>query len=107
MSDATTFPLPSVLQLVLGLYGYLLPLLLYTLWTTLALWDIGHRKDLSPGAVWGWTLIVFLLPFLGPLVYLSFGHSQVGRTLKLVSVAGGAGLYVAVLLVGWTVGGIS
>lgn len=107
MSDATTFPLPSVLQMVLGLYGYLLPLLLYTLWTTLALWDVGHRKDLSPAMVWIWTAIVFLLPFLGPVAYLLLGRAQIGRTLKLLSIGGGTGLYLLVLLLGWTAGGIT
>ena len=107
MSDATTILLPSVPQMILGLYGYLLPLLLYTLWTTLALWDVGHRRELSPAAVWGWVMIVFLLPFLGPLAYLYFGRAQLDRTLRRVTVAGGAGLYAAVLLAGWTIGGIS
>ena len=34
---------PANLQMILGLYAFLLPLLLYVVWTTLALWDLGRR----------------------------------------------------------------
>jgi len=59
--------LPGYLQMLLALYGYLLPLLLYVVWSTLALWDLGRREGLSAGAVWLWALAVFLLPFAGAL----------------------------------------
>jgi len=98
---------PSVLQMVLGLYGFLLPLLLYVVWSTLVLWDLGRRDDLRPAAVWGWALAVFVLPFVGPLAYLAVGGGGLSRPLKLVAVAGGAGAYVLVLAVGAAIGGIS
>ena len=47
-----TVTLPSTLQMLLGLYAYLLPMLLYVLWSTLALWDLGQRNALSTAAVW-------------------------------------------------------
>ena len=107
MNDAATIAAPSALQMLLGLYGYLLPLLLYVVWSALALWDIGRRKDLGTGAIWGWVLAVFAVPVLGAAAYLLFGGSQVSKPLKLATVAGGAAAYIVVLLIGASIGGIS
>jgi Phospholipase_D-nuclease N-terminal len=99
--------LPSILQMVLGLYGYLLPLLLYALWSTLALWDLGRRPALRSGTVWLWAAAVFLLPFVGPIIYLLFGGGEMSRQSRLVTLGGGAAVYVLVLLVGALTGGIT
>lgn len=99
--------LPSNLQMILGLYGYLLPMLLYVVWSTLALWDLGRRENLSSGAVWGWALLVFLLPFVGALAYLLFGGAQLASRTRVVAIGGGAGLYALVLVIGAAIGGIS
>ena len=107
MNDATSVAGPSVLQMLLGLYGYLLPLLLYVVWSALALWDIGRRKDLSTAAVWVWVLVIFLVPGLGAAAYLFAGGSQVARPLKLATLVGGAAAYAIVLLIGRSIGGIS
>jgi len=66
----STIALPTTAQMILGLYAYLLPTLLYVLWSTLALWDVGRRTDLRPSGVWIWTIAIFLLPFIGPMGYL-------------------------------------
>jgi hypothetical protein len=107
MNDSTTIAGPSTLQMLLGLYGFLLPLLLYVVWSALALWDIGRRKELGTGAVWGWVLAIFAVPVLGAAAYLLVGGSQVSRTLKLATVVGGSAAYAAVLLIGAAIGGIS
>jgi hypothetical protein len=99
--------LPGNLQMVLGLYAYLLPLLLYVVWSTLALWDLGQRESLSGGAVWLWAFAVFLLPFVGALAYLFIGGAAVAPRTRLVAVGGGAALYALVLVIGAGVGGIS
>ena len=67
---SSTIALPTVLQMLLGLYGYLLPTLLYVLWSTLALWDLGRRAEARPTFTWGWTLAIFLVPFVGAIAYL-------------------------------------
>ncbi len=92
--------LPTTLQMLLGFYGYLLPTLLYVLWSTLALWDLGMRNDLSRGAVWGWTLALFLLPFVGPIVYLLIAGRRIPARLRIAALGGGAGIYAAVVLLG-------
>jgi hypothetical protein len=92
--------LPTLPQMLLGLYGYLLPVLLYVLWSTLALWDLGTRADLSRGAIWGWTLAVFLLPFAGPAAYLIAAGGRIPSRVRLASLGGGAAVYGVVLLLG-------
>jgi hypothetical protein len=93
--------------MLLGLYGFLLPLVLYVVWSTLALWDLGRRSDVSAGSVWGWALLIFVVPLLGALAYLLIGGGQLSRQLKLAAVAGGAATYLVVLAVGATIGGIT
>lgn len=104
--SGSTVELPTTLQMLLGLYAYLLPLLLYVLWSTLALWDLGRRPALQPAVIWAWALAVFLLPLIGPLVYLLFGAGQLSGRSRLVTIGGGAAIYVIVLLVGAAAGGI-
>ncbi|HVO46390.1 MAG TPA: PLDc N-terminal domain-containing protein [Steroidobacteraceae bacterium] len=96
----TSVTMPSTAQMLLGLYGYLLPVLLYVLWSTLALWDLGRSAGRGSGGVWGWTLAIFLLPFIGPLAYFALASGQISRQVRLVAVGGGAGAYVLVLLLG-------
>jgi hypothetical protein len=95
---SSTIILPTMLQMLLGLYGYLLPTLLYVLWSTLALWDMGKRSDLRPAAVWCWTLAIFLLPFIGPLAYLLAGGGQIPSRVRIMTVGGGVSAYALVLL---------
>jgi len=100
-------PLPSVLQIIVTLYGYFLPVMLYAAWSTLAFWDVGRREDLSKGAVLGWVLAILLIPFLGALAYHVIGGSQIPRSLRAAVVGGGLGLFAVVILVGNLVGGMS
>lgn len=107
MTDATGLTGPSFLQMLLGLYGFLLPLLLYVAWSSLALWDIGRRRELGTGAVWGWVLAIFAVPILGAAAYLLAGNGQISKPLKLATVGGGIAAYALVLVLGAAIGGIS
>lgn len=100
-------PLPSGLQILMSLYGYFLPVMLYAAWSTLAFWDLGRREVLSKGAVLGWVLVILLIPFVGALAYHVVGGSQIPRSLRAAVVGGGLGLFALVLLVGNLIGGIS
>ena len=100
-------PLPSSLHMLMGLYGYFLPLMLYAAWSTLAFWDIGRRDQLTKGASIGWLSAVLLIPFFGALAYHVIGGSQIPRQLKTAVIGGGLGLFVVVLLIGRAIGGIS
>ena len=98
--------LPTNMQMILGLYAYLLPLLLYVVWTTLALWDLGRRAEAKPAATWVWTFLILALPFIGPLAYLFFSGTQLAPRIKLIALGGGAA-YLLVLALGSMLGGVS
>ncbi|MEP6548860.1 MAG: PLDc N-terminal domain-containing protein [Gammaproteobacteria bacterium] len=98
--------MPSNLQMLLGLYAYLLPLLLYVLFSTLALWDLGRRDDLSVPAAWIWALLIFALPFAAALGYLFFGGARLAPRVRLLALGGGAA-YLLVLALGAAIGGIT
>ena len=100
-------PLPSGVQMLMSLYGYFLPLMLYAAWSTLAFWDIGRREQLARPAALTWLAVVLILPFLGALAYHLIGGSQLPRPLRAAVVGGGLGLFVVVLVVGQLIGGIS
>ena len=99
-------PLPSGLQVLMSMYGYFLPLMLYAAWSTLAFWDLGQR-GLSKAASIGWVLVILLVPFLGALAYHAFGGSQIPRALRAVVVGGGLGLFLVVIAIGNLIGGLS
>jgi hypothetical protein len=92
--------------MILALYAYLLPTLLYVLWTTLALWDLGRRADTPTAKVWLWGLAIFALPFVGALAYLFVGGATLAPRVKLLAL-GGTGAYLVVLALGASLGGIS
>ena len=101
-----TVNLPNNFQMLLGLYAYLLPLLLYALFSTVALWDIGRRDGLSAAAVWLWPLAIFALPFVGAVAYLFVGGSRLAPRTKFLAV-GGVAAYLLVLGLGAAIGGIT
>jgi hypothetical protein len=107
MTNVDAVALPSLAQMLLGLYGYLLPLLLYTVWSALAFWDLGRRSELASAKVWLWAAVIFLLPIVGAIAYLLAGGSQLSRPLRLSAVGGGAAVYLIVLWLGSLHGGIA
>ena len=89
-----------------GLYAYVLPLVLYTSWVVLALWDLSRREDLSRGKVIWWMAAVLVVPFLGVLAYHVFGKSSIPAWQRWVFIAGGLAVYALFLGLGLIVGGI-
>ncbi|HSK06128.1 MAG TPA: right-handed parallel beta-helix repeat-containing protein, partial [Acidimicrobiia bacterium] len=89
-----------------GLYAYVLPLVLYTSWVVLALWDLSRREDLSRGKVIGWMAAVLIIPFLGVLGYHVLGKSSIPVWQRWVFIAGGLAVYALFLGLGLIVGGI-
>jgi hypothetical protein len=100
-------PMPSAWHVLLGLYAFLLPFMLYAVWSTLAFWDLGRRDDLGRGASIGWIAGVLLFPFVGAAAYHVAGGSRVPGHLRAAVVGGGAALYLLVLLAGSLLGGVA
>jgi hypothetical protein len=92
---------------ILGLYAYVLPLVLYAAWVVIAMWEIiTNRDDLSRGAAVGWILAILIVPFLGVVAYYVLGKSQIPVAFRWVLLAGGIGAYALFLALGLLVGGV-
>lgn len=73
-----------------GVYDYLLPIMLYCAWSTLALLDLARAGETSRARTFGWTLAILAVPLLGAAAYLLLGGSTLARRVRLGVVAGGA-----------------
>jgi hypothetical protein len=91
--------------LLIGLYGYILPFVLYAAWVAIALWDLIRQEAVPLPHRTRWMLVVLVVPFLGPLLYFGFGGSPIPRQLRLILTVGGIAVYVAFVLIGALVGG--
>jgi hypothetical protein len=91
---------------VLGLYSYVLPLVLYAAWVVIAVWEIVKRDDMSRGAGVAWILAILVIPFLGVIAYYIFGKSQIPAVYRWVLLAGGMGAYLLFLALGLVIGGV-
>jgi hypothetical protein len=105
--EVTVLGLPlaaSWFGILIGLYAYALPLILYASWISIALWDL-VRQDAVPNRVRvGWMAAVIAIPLLGPIAYYAFGRSPIQRSLRVMLVAGGLGIYVALAALGVVLG---
>jgi hypothetical protein len=91
----------------IGLYAYVLPLVLYASWVAIAVWEIvTKREDLTRGAGIGWILTILIVPFVGVIAYYIFGKSQIPVAYRWVLLAGGMGVYLLFLVLGLVVGGV-
>jgi hypothetical protein len=86
----------SPLGLVLALYAYLLPALLYVAWVAVATWDLIRREDTPVRRRAIWLLGVIAIPFVGPIAYFALGRSPIPPILRLTLVLGGILVYVIV-----------
>ena len=83
-------------SLLLGLYGYILPFVLYASWVAIAMWDLIRQESLPISFRTRWMLIVLVVPFVGPIIYFIWGRSPIPRQLRLVLTAGGVVVYAVV-----------
>ena len=86
--------------LLLGLYGYILPFVLYASWVAIAMWDLIRREADSIPDRARWMGIVLVVPFVGPLLYFAFGRSTIPAQLRLMLTAGGVAAYLVFLALG-------
>ena len=86
--------------LLVGLYGYILPFVLYATWVAVAMWDLIRQESAPLPHRTRWMLVVLVVPFLGPLLYFAFGRSPIPRQLRLVLTAGGIVVYLLFLGLG-------
>jgi plastocyanin len=96
------FPLASsFFGILIGLYGYVFPFMLYTAWVVIALWDLLRREDVAGGARLGWMAGVLVVPLVGPIAYYLAGGSPIPRSARWLLVVGGMAVYVALAVLGF------
>jgi hypothetical protein len=98
--------LASAAGVFFGLYAYVLPLVLYTSWVVIAIWDLSRREDVSRGKAIGWMAAILVIPFLGVIAYYLFGKSTIPVWQRWTFLAGGMAVYLFFLALGMVVGGI-
>ena len=97
---------PTIWQLIFQLYGYLMPFVLYAAWAALAIKDIDINEKTQGSLKYIWLAIVYLVPFLGVLIYHLAGPSKISRGLKLGAIFGGLISYIVVLALGAIISGL-
>jgi plastocyanin len=91
--------------ILIGLYAYALPLILYSAWVSIALWDL-VRQDAVPNRTRiGWMAAVIVVPLLGPIAYYAFGRSPIQRSLRVTLIAGGLVAYALLTTLGVVLAG--
>lgn len=84
-----------------GVYDYLLPIMLYCAWSTLAFLDLARAGDANRARTRYWSAVILLFPFAGAAGYLLFGGSAVPRFTRVAVVAGGAAVALAAFGYTW------
>ena len=97
---------PTIWQLLFQLYGYLMPFVLYAAWAALAIKDIDSNERVKGSMKYIWLGVVYLVPFLGVLVYHLAGPSEISRSMKLAAIVGGLFSYIAILVAGAIISGL-
>jgi plastocyanin len=93
---------PGFWSLLVSLYAYVLPLVLYASWVSIALWDLIRRDDVAVGRRAAWMAIVLVVPVLGPVAYYTVGDSRIPGVLRLMLVVGGLIVYAGVAALAFT-----
>jgi plastocyanin len=106
--EVTVFGIPLATSwwgLIVGLYGYLLPFVLYAAWMSVALWDLIRQEGAAIPHRARWMAVVLLVPFVGPILYFAFGGSPIPKQLRLMLVLGGMGAYLVIAALAVLLGG--
>ncbi len=87
--------LSSLFEILLGFYGYLLPIALYAAWVGIGLWDIARRDEMQSGARYGWMAAIVAIPICGAIAYYVLGKSSLSRGFRWMLVGGTLGIWLA------------
>lgn len=99
------FPLSAgLIGILIGLYAYALPLILYSAWVSIALWDLVRQEAVPNRVRVGWMAAVLVVPLLGPIAYYAFGRSPIQRSLRVMLVGGALAIYLVLAAVGVALG---
>jgi hypothetical protein len=75
--------------ILFGVFDYLVPIMLYCGWSTVAFLDLADRAEQEPAVASKWAAAVLLVPAAGAAAYLLVGRSRLTRSARLATVGGG------------------
>jgi plastocyanin len=99
------FAAPTWWSLLLATYAYLLPLILYVAWVSIAVWDLIRQDGVADRRRIGWMAVVLVVPLVGPILYFVVGRSPIPRSLRTMLVAGGFSIYIVIAVLAIVIGG--
>lgn len=99
----TNFANPSFWTYFIGSYAYYLPFVLTMVWAPLALFGLSKQKDMTTIKQVIWSLVILVIPVIGPAIYLLFTDTEYEKKFKQIAVGGG----LAVFLLVWVLSLIS
>jgi hypothetical protein len=88
-------------SVLFGVYDYLLPIMLYCAWSTLAFLDLARAGDTNRARTRYWSAAILVLPMAGAAGYLLLGGSAIPRLARIAVVAGGAAVMLAAFGYTW------
>jgi len=88
-------------SVLFGVYDYLLPIMLYCAWSTLAFLDLARAGDANRARIRYWSAVILLFPLAGAAGYLLLGGSEIPRLTRLAVVGGGAAVVLAAFGYTW------
>ncbi|PJZ84629.1 PLDc N-terminal domain-containing protein [Leptospira harrisiae] len=92
----TTFANPGFWTYFIGSYAYYLPFVLTMVWAPLALFGLSKQKDMDTTKQIIWSLVILVIPVLGPAIYLLFADKEYEKKFKQIAVGGGLGVFILV-----------
>ncbi len=96
---------PTWWSLLLSTFAYVLPLVLYVAWVSIAIWDLIRQEAESTRRRLWWMVVILIVPFIGPLLYFAFGRSPIPGSLRLMLTGGAFLIYVAIAALALVIGG--
>lgn len=88
---------PTILH---AMYGYVFPITLHCVWSTLVFLDLA-QTELPRRRALVWCGVVFLLPFLGAAAYLIRERGALSRATRVAVVGGGLAIGVLAYIVSY------
>jgi hypothetical protein len=89
---------PSFILHLTFFYAYYLPIILYVLWTPLAIYELNSKSDLTTSKSIIWTSIILFLPWIGSLVYFYSGLSNYPKKMRITLTIPGIFLIILFIL---------
>ncbi|MGV3666497.1 MAG: phospholipase [Leptospira bouyouniensis] len=92
----TNFANPSFWTYFIGSYAYYLPFVLTMVWAPLALFGLSKQKDMTTIKQVVWSLLILVVPVVGPALYLLLVDKEYDKKFKQIAVGGGLGVFLLV-----------